>query len=415
MNSQNQSLNLKSISKKNQSSISTLSLSLIWFGAGVSIAEIITGTYFAPLGFAKGFLAIVIGHIIGCALFFLIGFIGAKIKKSAMQTVSLSFGKTGSLFFAVLNILQLALWTSIMIYDGAVSLNGIFACGKWIWCLVIGILIFIWILFGFKNLSFVNKIAAGLLFVLSVVLCAVIFSNAGSEIDFRFTKTAGIISDAMSFGSAIELGVAMPLSWLPLVSDYTREAQKPSAGSVSSTLTYFFVSVWMYAVGLSAAIVTNESDIAVIMVKAGLGIAALVILVLSTVTTTFLDAWSAGVSSEVLSKKMNAKIVSLVTVIFGTVLALIFPMDDITEFLYFIGSVFTPMAAIMISDFYFVKNNSEEKKIDWAAALLWCAGFVLYRVLMRFDLIAGCTAVCMVAVGISTAAVRFVMKRNLKK
>lgn len=414
MNSQNQSLNLKSISKKNQSSISTLSLSLIWFGAGVSIAEIITGTYFAPLGFAKGFLAIVIGHIIGCALFFLIGFIGAKTKKSAMQTVSLSFGKKGSLFFAVLNILQLALWTSIMIYDGAVSLNGIFECGKWIWCLVIGFLIFIWILFGFKNLSFVNKIAAGLLFVLSVVLCVVIYSgyaglNAVSD------SGLAVSSDIMSFGAAIELGVAMPLSWLPLVSDYTREAQKPRAGSVSSTLTYFFVSVWMYAVGLSAAIVTNESDIAVIMVKAGLGIAALVILVLSTVTTTFLDAWSAGVSSEVLSKKMNAKIVSLVTVIFGTVLALIFPMDDITEFLYFIGSVFTPMAAIMISDFYFVKNNSEEKKIDWAAALLWCAGFVLYRVLMRFDLIAGCTAVCMVAVGILTAAVRFVMKRNLKK
>lgn len=414
MNSQNQSLNSNSISNKNQKSISTLSLSLIWFGAGVSIAEIITGTYFAPLGFAKGFLAIVIGHIIGCALFFLAGFIGAKTKKSAMQTVSLSFGKTGSLFFAVLNILQLALWTSIMIYDGAVSLNGIFAYGKWIWCLVIGVLIFIWILFGFKNLSFVNKIAAGLLFVLSVVLCVVIYSgyaglNAVSD------SGLAVSSDIMSFGAAIELGVAMPLSWLPLISDYTREAQKPVAGSVSSTLTYFFVSVWMYAVGLSAAIVTNESDIAVIMVKAGLGIAALVILVLSTVTTTFLDAWSAGVSSEVLSKKMNAKIVSLVTVIFGTVLALIFPMDDITEFLYFIGSVFTPMAAIMISDFYFVKNNSEEKKIDWAAALLWCAGFVLYRVLMRFDLIAGCTAVCMVAVGILTAAVRFVMKKNLKK
>ena len=39
--------------------------SLIWFGAAVSIAEILTGTYFAPLGFTKGLLAILIGHIIG--------------------------------------------------------------------------------------------------------------------------------------------------------------------------------------------------------------------------------------------------------------------------------------------------------------------------------------------------------------
>ena len=41
---------------------------LIWFGAGVSLAEILTGTYFASLGFGKGLLAIIIGHIIGLSL-----------------------------------------------------------------------------------------------------------------------------------------------------------------------------------------------------------------------------------------------------------------------------------------------------------------------------------------------------------
>ena len=35
---------------------------LIWFGAGVSIAEILTGTYLAPLGLKNGILAIVAGH-----------------------------------------------------------------------------------------------------------------------------------------------------------------------------------------------------------------------------------------------------------------------------------------------------------------------------------------------------------------
>ena len=59
---------------------------LIWFGAGVSIAEIITGTYFAPLGFGKGIAAVLIGHIIGCAMLFLAGFIGGKTGKSAMET-----------------------------------------------------------------------------------------------------------------------------------------------------------------------------------------------------------------------------------------------------------------------------------------------------------------------------------------
>ena len=97
---------------------------LIWFGAGVSLAEILTGTSFAPLGFTKGLLAIIIGHIIGCGMMFFAGFIGGKTRKSAMETVKMSFGSTGALLFAVLNILQLVGWTAIMIYDGSLAAAG---------------------------------------------------------------------------------------------------------------------------------------------------------------------------------------------------------------------------------------------------------------------------------------------------
>ena len=114
---------------------------LIWFGAGVSLAEILTGTSFAPLGFTKGLLAIIIGHIIGCGMMFFAGFIGGKTRKSAMETVKMSFGSTGALLFAVLNILQLVGWTAIMIYDGALAADGVMHTGRWIWCLVIGALI----------------------------------------------------------------------------------------------------------------------------------------------------------------------------------------------------------------------------------------------------------------------------------
>ena len=110
---------------------------LIWFGAAVSIAEILTGTYFAPLGFPKGLLAIGIGHIIGCTMLFLSGLIGGKVRKSAMETTKMSFGRKGALLFSLLNILQLVGWTGIMIYDGALAVNGIFAIGSWIWCVVI--------------------------------------------------------------------------------------------------------------------------------------------------------------------------------------------------------------------------------------------------------------------------------------
>ena len=87
---------------------------LIWFGAGVSIAEILTGTYLAPLGMKQGILAVILGHLIGCAMMFLAGLIGAREKKSAMETVKMSFGQKGALLFCVLNLLQLVGWTAIM-------------------------------------------------------------------------------------------------------------------------------------------------------------------------------------------------------------------------------------------------------------------------------------------------------------
>ena len=310
---------------------------LIWFGAGVSIAEILTGTYFAPLGFGKGLAAIFLGHLIGCTLLYLAGLIGGRTGLSAMETVKLSFGQKGGLLFAFLNVLQLVGWTAIMIYDGAISAGGIGGSAK-LWAVVIGGLIVVWILIGLTNLGWVNKIAMAALLILTILLCGVIFGGNAS---------AAAMDDSLTFGAAVELAVAMPLSWLPLISDYTREAAKPKTATLASAVVYGVVSCWMYTIGMGAAIFTGGSDIAQIMLQAGLGVAALVILVLSTVTTTFLDAWSAGISAESLSKKFSGKWIAVAVAVVGTVGAILFPMDDITNFLYLIGSVFAPMIACL--------------------------------------------------------------------
>ena len=355
---------------------------LIWFGAAVSIAEILTGTYFAPLGFKTGLLAILLGHVIGCAMLFFAGLIGGTVRKSAMETVKMSFGRKGALLFSTLNIIQLVGWTAIMIFDGALAVNGIFAIGNWIWCIVIGALIVLWIMIGIKNLGKVNTVAMGSLFVLTVILSFVIFGS-GSALQ--------ISGEGMSFGAAVELSVAMPLSWLPLISDYTREAEKPVKATAVSAVTYGVVSCWMYMIGMGAAIFTGESDIAQIMVKAGLGIAGLLIVVFSTVTTTFLDAYSAGVSCETLSEKINGKTVAVAVTVIGTVGAIFLPLADITDFLYFIGSVFAPMIAIQMADSFILKQNKETSTLDICNLLVWFAGFVIYRLLMKVDMIVGNT------------------------
>lgn len=361
---------------------SVFSNGLIWFGAGVSIAEILTGTYFASLGFGKGMLAILIGHVIGCMMLFLAGLIGGNTRRSAMETVKMSFGQKGSLLFSVLNVLQLVGWTAIMIYDGALAANGIAQTGAWVWCLVIGALIIVWILIGITNLGKLNTIAMAALFLLTILLCKIIFFGKGAEL---------ISEESMSFGAAVELAVAMPLSWLPLISDYTREAEKPFRATLVSAITYGIVSCWMYVIGMGASIYAGESDIAQIMVKAGLGIAGLLIIVFSTVTTTFLDAYSAGISSESIWKKLNGKWVAVAVTIVGTIGAIVYPMDDITDFLYLIGSVFAPMIAIQIADYFILKKNSMEKTADGENLVIWLIGFVVYRMLMNVDMIVGNT------------------------
>ena len=355
---------------------------LIWLGAAVSIAEILTGTYFAPLGVAKGLLAILIGHVIGCTMLFFAGLIGGKTRKSAMETAKMSFGSKGALLFSVLNILQLVGWTAIMIYDGALAVNGIFAVGNWVWCIVIGGLIVLWILIGIQNLGKINTVAMGALFVLTIILSFVIFGKGNAW---------NIGGEGMTFGAAVELSVAMPLSWLPLISDYTRDAKTPVKATAVSAVTYGVVSCWMYIIGMGAAIFTGESDIAQIMVQAGLGAAGLLIVIFSTVTTTFLDAYSAGISGESLSVKINGKLAAVVVTVIGVLGAIFLPLADITDFLYFIGSVFAPMIAIQIADFFILKQNRETSACNVCNLIIWFAGFVLYRLLMRVNLIVGNT------------------------
>ena len=355
---------------------------LIWFGAAVSIAEILTGTYFAPLGFGRGLAAILLGHIIGCAMLFAAGLIGGRVRRSAMETVKMSFGQKGSLLFVVLNIIQLVGWTGIMIFDGALAANGVWALGNWLWCLVIGGLIVLWILIGIENLGKINTVAMGALFVLTIMLSFVIFGKG----------TMHAVSDeGMSFGAAVELSVAMPLSWLPLISDYTREAEKPVKATAASAIVYGLVSCWMYLIGMGAAIFTAESDIAQILLKAGLGVAGLLIVVFSTVTTTFLDAWSAGISSESMHEGIKGKWVAVAAAVLGTAGAILLPLYDITDFLYFIGSVFAPMIAIQIADFFILRQDVSGRGVSVKNLIIWLLGFVAYRLLMGVDIIVGNT------------------------
>lgn len=375
-----------------------LSHGLLWFGAALSIAEIFTGTLFAPLGFEQGVIAILLGHIIGGFLFFLAGLIGANTRRSAMETVRIGFGRQGASGFALANVLQLIGWTTVMIITGAAATNAILPWGTAVWSLVIGVLIILWLVLGYSNLARLNLVAVALLFCLTIWLSFIIFDPSSAVAGaLQLTEDQGL-----SFGAAVELAAAMPLSWLPLVSDYTRTAKRPVAATVVSTLTYTIVSIWMYIIGLGSAIYAGETDIAAVMLKTGLGLWPLLIIIFATVTTTYLDAFSAGVSFVSIFPKLSEKTTAISLTVLGIVLAILVPMTEYENFLFLIGSVFTPMIAILFTQYFLLKQDASGRKFYLPNLILWLVGFVLYRNVMTYETPLGTTFPVMIVIAVLT-------------
>jgi len=369
----------------------TLSFFTLWFGAAVSVAEILTGGLLAPMGFKSGFAAIIIGHLMGTGILVLGGIIGTAERMPSIMSTGISFGRYGSYLFSALNVLQLLGWTAVMIISGARSVN-VITKALWsidnfrLWSIIIGGLICLWIFFGRDCWRKLNLAAVSLLVVLTVLLCLVVFGSG--EV---FNKAG---TGEMSFGSAVELNVIMPLSWLPLIADYTRFAKSRRAGAVGSFLGYFTGSTWMYVVGLGAAIASGNADPGAIMLAADLGFSALGIVVLSTVTTTFLDAGSAGVTLLNIFPGLGERKAAMLMGALGTLTALALPIERYESFLYAIGSVFAPLFAILLTDYFIIRKDRrlrEDLLVNWGAAAVWVFGIVLYYRFIALDFIFGAT------------------------
>lgn len=363
----------------------------LWFGAAVSIAEILTGGLLAPLGFQTGVAAILLGHLVGTVILIMGGIIGADEHIPAIVSTRISFGQYGSYIFSILNVLQLVGWTAIMILAASRSANEI-SKTLWgfddqaLWSLILGGLVLLWIALGRDGgLKKANMAAVFLLFGITLVLSQVVFKDA----NLLSTPTLG----EMSFGEALELSVIMPLSWLPLIADYTRFAKSKKSSALGSGIGYFIGSCWMYIIGLGAAISAGNSEPSAMMLAANLGLAALGIVILATLTTTFLDAYSAGVSFANIFPTLNEKHVALIMTIIGTLTALFIDIEQYESFLIAIGSVFAPLFAILLTEYFIIKNRRlrPELLVNWRALIVWILGIYLYYQFMNIQFVLGAT------------------------
>jgi purine-cytosine permease-like protein len=153
----------------------------------------------------------------------------------------------------------------------------------------------------------------------------------------------------------------------------------------------------MYFIGLAASLATRSPDpsgiVMNLMVKLGWAIPALIIVLFSTFTTTFLDIYSTAISGLTIAPKLGEKKGILLGGILGTGTALLFPsLLNYEHFLLFIGAMFCPLFGIVLTDYFLLRKGSIEvedlykregaykfwKGLNPLAILAWAVGFGVY-------------------------------------
>lgn len=377
----------------------------LWFGAAVSLAEIMTGSLIAPLGLKQGLVVIFTGHLIGAMILALTGVIGFREKSPSLMSSRLSLGRYGSYIISFFNIVQLIGWTAIMLIQSARSLQSItgrlFGFDNFYMLVVItGILVLIWALNTENAINTVNNIAVGLLLILCLVMLKSVIS--GNEVKE--------IASNITFGAALELSIIMPLTWLPLISDYTMLGRSARGSFWGSFGGYFIGSSFMYAIGLVSSLYAGTPDPIGVLTSLNLGLSALLIVVLSTVTTTFLDVYSAVMSTLNMTAKISKNKLIVIFGALGILLAMYFPMEQYKNFLYMIGSLFAPVFSVIIADYFIYKDNRSRDLFNFNGLAAAAVGVVSYYVFIGQDLLIGATIPSMAVTLLVYAVFRYVKK-----
>ncbi|WP_054700150.1 putative hydroxymethylpyrimidine transporter CytX [Secundilactobacillus odoratitofui] len=380
-------------------------LFLLWVGAAISIAEIVTGTLIAPLGWQSGLLAIILGHIIGCFVFLLpAGYLSAQQNQTAINATKSVFGQQGVWLFSLLNAVQLLGWTAVMIVNAQLAMNGISKSlfgyqSVAVMSVIVAVLIIIWLLMDHSWLFKINNVIVVLLAIGMVLMLWTIIHEG------RLTSHANLAP--ISFGTAVELNVTMALSWLPLIGDYTQHTDHPFKTSMASVSGYFVASIAMFALGMLTVILTGQSDFTTVLSHSSMGLIALLIIVFSTVTTTFMDAYSAATNIANLVKTKRVNLVAIGITVLGLLIAMFVSMAYYQNFLYAIGAVFTPLFAILfVSVFLMHQRLSLPLNFIW-----WVIGVFGYSWLQKLDFFLGTTFFLLLLLGLGVYLTGLVTKK----
>jgi putative hydroxymethylpyrimidine transporter CytX len=376
---------------KEKRSLGFKDFAVLWGDLGIGLLVILAGTFLVPgLGLGAAATAILVGTALGSFLLGLVGKIGSDSGRPTMALLRPLLGRRGSFAPTALNVLQLLGWAVFEFIIMGVAMNTIcsrlFGFSSYpLWTAVSAIVI---VLMGLAGpVAFVKQWLEKFAVWVALATGVWLTWHLLSSYDLRaFLARPG--DGSLPYWQGVDLVIALPISWLPLVADYNRFAKRGSSAFWGTVLGFFVTGTWFLVMGaflmLGSSVSQEPKDFATAIALIG-GWGALLILLADETHNAWADLYSAAVSTQNIFPKARQRwlIVGFGALCLGAALLL-----DVTKyqgFLYLVGSLFIPLFGVLIADYFVLREREEEHRNGRSdrsgrAMVAWALGIVAYHV-----------------------------------
>lgn len=363
---------------------------ILWSSLGVGLLVFSAGSFLSEAPFYYALLAIIIGSIAGSILLSLAGKIGSDHAIPSLIGIRPAFGLYGSYLAAILNIIQLIGWTTfeiLILSKAAQNLTNLHV--PFLWNIIFGIVIALFGIFGplFLVKQWLSKFAIWIVYASSIIILVALLSQ-------NLSNSISAVGKDMSFFVALDLVIAMPISWMPLVSDYNRFA-KTSKGAFMGTLIGFSITNIIFYLGGLLLGLGDVSSILISIQSILFGF-ILLVMVVDEVDNAFADIYSAAISSQSIFRNLNQRYLIIGFTALSTILSIFVSIEGYQQFLLLIGALFIPLFGVLLTDYFVVKrgkyqtdviygNGNKMIKIGYPAIIAWSIGAILYYLLSQLS------------------------------
>ena len=335
---------------------------ILWSSLGVGLLVFSAGSFLSAASFFDAMLAIIVGSVAGSILLALAGKIGSNHGIPSLISMRPSFGIRGSYLPATLNIMQLVGWTTfeIMIMARAAEILVGNVMPYYFWAAIFGVLVALLGIAGPLNVArqWLGKFAVWIAYGTSAIIIISLINS---------TDVTALISSpgqGMSFFSALDLVIAMPVSWMPLVADYNRFAKKSKSAMWGTLIGFAMTNVLFYFGG----VLIGTSDIVgiIVAIQAMFFGFLMLLLIVDEADNAFADVYSAALSTQDIFSKINQKYLIIGFTALSAILATVVSIQDYEVFLLLIGAIFVPLFGVVLTDYYIVRKQKYTEQMLYA-------------------------------------------------